>query len=734
MSASTRSLLYRSRQTLSPWQLTGTVALGLAVGAGWIGHPMLPVWANLLGLVPMVLLGAVGLRQVFGPERRDELHWGTSAPLMVLCFLTLFGLLRMSSTGAQTNLYPLLYFAIALLVAFSCKRASLILCLVALGIEGLSQAFGVAFGSGLMTQWPPTPALSHVDVVTLGTRAGCIVAFGSLAHLVHGAERYERRHQHRLEVERDRENLLLEARQFRLIHSGKVMEAVAGRQRSETLILRDALEAVHHTTYVSLRLLKTSLHCHSCVLLWFDARHDHLQIKELVTDCDAILERSFDAARGVIGGVTRRREPVLMKDLKPGYRGLPYYREPQDIAHFLGVPVLEQGRLQGVLCVDRLAGGEAFGAQDVDMLEEAAAYIVRAVQNERLFASVEKSKHELGRFFEATRRLNSVLTPQDVYREALGSVAEMTAFDLALFTTFDPKKGTHTVAHALGCGAWEAVAAGCVDVAFKENQGWVSMVVKNRHYLPYNGQVRDLKPVVLTPKESFHGLQSMLVLPLIAQDKVLGTLVVGHAQEGQYPSERREMLEVVSHQVAVSLQNANLYAQMEVMATRDVLTGLPNRRTFMGRFEEAIARHKRSGTSFGVLMTDIDHFKSVNDTYGHPVGDEVIRRVAGILTKTLRQTDLPARWGGEEFIVLLEDTDEQGCMVLAERLREALAQEVFHAEQGQSFSRTMSVGVGMWPADAQDLEELIERTDQALYHSKQHGRNKVTCYRAMTSS
>ena len=732
MSAPTRSLLYRSRQTFSPWHLTGVTALGLGVATGWIGHPSLPAWANIVGLSPMVLLGGVGLRQTFQKNQHEELPWGMIAPVMILCFLTLFGLLRMSSPHAQGNLYPILYFGIALLVAFSCKKTSIALCLAALGVEALSQWFGVAFGATLPASWPPSPSMAQVDVVGMMTRAGCIVAFGSLAHVIHGAERYERKHQHRLEVERERENLLLEARQFRLIHSGKVMEAAASRQRSETLILRDALEAVHHTTYVSLRLLKTSLRCHSCVLLWFDARHEHLHIKELVSDCDAIVEHGFDAARGVIGGITRRREPVLMKDLKPGYRGLPYYREPQDIAHFLGVPVLEQGRLQGVLCVDRLAGAQAFGAQDVDMLEEAAAYIVRAVQNERLFATVEKSKHELGRFFEATRRLNSVLTPQDVYREALGSMIEITEFDLALFTTFDPEKGTHTVVHALGCGPWEAIATSCVDTTFGENQGWVSMVVKNRHYLPYNGQVRDLKPLVLTQNQSFHGLHSMLVLPLIAQDKVLGTLVIGHTQENQYPSERREMLEVVSHQVAVSLQNANLYAQMEVMATRDVLTGLPNRRTFMKRFEQAIARHKRSGSTFGILMTDIDHFKSVNDTYGHPVGDEVIRRVSGILTKTLRQTDMPARWGGEEFIVLLEDTDEQGCVVLAERLREALSQEVFHAEGGQTFSRTMSIGVGMWPADSQDLEELIERTDQALYHSKQNGRNKVTCFGALS--
>ena len=245
--------------------------------------------------------------------------------------------------------------------------------------------------------------------------------------------------------------------------------------------------------------------------------------------------------------------------------------------------------------------------------------------------------------------------------------------------------------------------------------------------MPYNGQVRDAHPLVFSREERLDGLQSMLVLPLIAQDEVLGTLVVGHREPSRYTNDRREMLEVISHQVAVSLLNANLYARMEHMATRDALTGLPNRRTFLNRIEEAEARHRRSGGSFGVLLTDIDHFKSVNDTYGHSVGDEVLRQVSATFRECLRETDLPARWGGEEFIVLLEETDLEGCMVLADRLRQAVSELTFQSEQGP-FQCTISMGVGMWPGDHEDLEELIDLADQALYHSKEHGRDRVTAY------
>jgi diguanylate cyclase (GGDEF)-like protein len=323
-----------------------------------------------------------------------------------------------------------------------------------------------------------------------------------------------------------------------------------------------------------------------------------------------------------------------------------------------------------------------------------------------------------------------VLTPEDVWREALMSIGEITPFDLAAFTTFDPETEVHTITQVETSPDWNLGVADWVGQEFEANGGWVSMVVKNRHYLPYGGHVRDGAPVVFGKKQRISGMRSMLVLPLIAQDKVLGTLVVGHREANRYTTERREMLEVVSNQVAVSLQSANLYACMERMATRDALTGLPNRRTFMGRIEEAVARHRRSGGTFGLILSDIDHFKSVNDTYGHPVGDEVLRQVASAFRETLRETDMPARYGGEEFIILLEETDMKGCEILANRVREAVSELTFQSDKGP-FQCTISMGIAIWPSDHEDTSELIELADQALYHSKKNGRNRVTVYDTM---
>jgi diguanylate cyclase (GGDEF)-like protein len=190
------------------------------------------------------------------------------------------------------------------------------------------------------------------------------------------------------------------------------------------------------------------------------------------------------------------------------------------------------------------------------------------------------------------------------------------------------------------------------------------------------------------------------------------------------------MLEVIAQQVATSVANAQLYAQMEEMATTDALTGLFNRRVFKERLAEVIARGERGAGASSLLLTDIDHFKRINDTYGHPVGDEVLRRVSATFREVLRQTDIPARYGGEEFVVILEGTALEGAALIAERLRVAVAALRFEAPQGE-FQISMSFGVAAWPEDARDGEALIERADQALYFAKKSGRDQVRLWRRL---
>jgi two-component system cell cycle response regulator len=221
--------------------------------------------------------------------------------------------------------------------------------------------------------------------------------------------------------------------------------------------------------------------------------------------------------------------------------------------------------------------------------------------------------------------------------------------------------------------------------------------------------------------------ESLLVLPLLVKDEVIGTFTVAAKRAGAFPSDRREMLGVIANQVAISMQNARMYEVVEEQATTDGLTGLVNHRTFQERFTAMLGRADRRTFAVSLLLTDIDHFKKVNDTYGHPTGDEVLRRVAVILKASARKIDIVARYGGEEFAIVLEGTDRAGALQLAERIRQEVAQQSFASPQG-AFQVTLSIGVACYPDDARDKAEIISRADQSLYAAKHGGRNRTVCY------
>jgi len=208
-----------------------------------------------------------------------------------------------------------------------------------------------------------------------------------------------------------------------------------------------------------------------------------------------------------------------------------------------------------------------------------------------------------------------------------------------------------------------------------------------------------------------------VLVPLRAADRALGMLAV---ETPVAPSpDDLALLAGVARQVAVALENARLWT----LAITDALTGLFSVRYFQAALQDRVAATRRNGRPLSLLAVDVDHFKRVNDTYGHPAGDAVLQGLAARVRALVRRADIAARCGGEEFSVLLPDTPACGAMVLAERLRERVAAEPFPSPAG-SVTATISVGVVEWrePATA---EELVAAADAALYRAKEQGRNRV---------
>jgi diguanylate cyclase (GGDEF)-like protein len=174
------------------------------------------------------------------------------------------------------------------------------------------------------------------------------------------------------------------------------------------------------------------------------------------------------------------------------------------------------------------------------------------------------------------------------------------------------------------------------------------------------------------------------------------------------------------------LQTAN--EELKILATTDPLTKLNNRRHFFELGEQELARALRHQRQFTVLMLDIDHFKRVNDSYGHAVGDEIIKLVPETLTKMLRTSDISGRLGGEEFAIIVPETTAEGAVILANKIREAIAKLTYLTDKQVNVQFTISIGVAPWYAEVGGIDKLLDQADQALYVSKENGRNQVTLY------
>jgi two-component system, cell cycle response regulator len=229
-------------------------------------------------------------------------------------------------------------------------------------------------------------------------------------------------------------------------------------------------------------------------------------------------------------------------------------------------------------------------------------------------------------------------------------------------------------------------------------------------------------------------IRSVIALPFALDRLQAGVFFLRRTvDEPSLSQEDVEFADAVVKAAVASIQKAQLLetakkdnARLEALAHTDPLTQVLNRRALTLRLTAELERSRRYDSVLSLLLIDIDHFKRINDTHGHLVGDEVLREVARLLAAAVRSVDLVARYGGEEFVVVLPETSLEGALIFAERVREQMAETQFPGAAGRSLSLTVSIGVATFPSGGvETVEELFARSDEALYRSKAGGRNRV---------
>jgi diguanylate cyclase (GGDEF)-like protein len=261
--------------------------------------------------------------------------------------------------------------------------------------------------------------------------------------------------------------------------------------------------------------------------------------------------------------------------------------------------------------------------------------------------------------------------------------------------------------------------------AFPGSKGYVAKAVRLRTPLL-------IKDIQTDPSIRYDGhipevraIQSAIVVPMILNDQVIGAISLDSHTRAAFTEDDLRLLVSFAATTTAAIRNSQLHMEMQRLAITDPLTNLYNRRGIYELGRREIERSRRFGRPLTAIMFDLDNFKQVNDRYGHNIGDQVLRTVADRVTRNVREVDILGRLGGDEFIIILSETDLFTASSMAERLRKIIADTPAIVEGGVSISITISMGLAKATTGTPDLTSLIHDADRALYLAKQNGRNQV---------
>ena len=338
---------------------------------------------------------------------------------------------------------------------------------------------------------------------------------------------------------------------------------------------------------------------------------------------------------------------------------------------------------------------------------------------------IQAINHRLTRWVQREHALNQVaralsesLEVNDVLRAAVVHLQELSQASRAFTLLFDPERQTFQVADEHCASDIQPMGQRefLVDETMRHlDQPWVVHDVQSELNLPC--------PAFVSTLAREFWVRSLLSVPIVHQGKLLGVVGLHQCQAARYWEEDEvSLVRAIAQQMSLALANAQLYRQVQEQAVRDGLTGLHNRRYFDQALAHEFERARRFGRVLSLVMVDLDHFKHINDHYGHQAGDTAIREVAETLVQHSRRLDIVARYGGEEFAAILLETQSLGAKLVADSWRKAISQITVAGDHHLS----ASFGVATFPLHAQTASDLVAAADQALYRAKREGRNR-TC-------
>lgn len=347
---------------------------------------------------------------------------------------------------------------------------------------------------------------------------------------------------------------------------------------------------------------------------------------------------------------------------------------------------------------------------EVCALEDGEIVPLREQSSVLAYDQIKNAHREVYALYEIARTFGSSLDMEDTLSILVNKVGHIVPFDTCVVYIYDELKGYATAAHVAGRNS-EALRDRCIA----PGEGVTGFALANRRAINHIHPGLDFTGVELEQADQY---RTMAALPLFKDGQLLGAISVYSFELSEYTDDHMRLLETVTRLASDALANAMHHAEAESNALTDPLTGLPNARCMYLRFEQEVSRTSRTGRAFQVIMLDLDDFKQVNDTFGHKVGDKMLREVARLLQAQLREYDFLARYAGDEFVAIVQDMEADQVEELSQRIETTIKQFSMRVRPDHHARVGISVGASSYGVDGETLDQLLIAADQAMYSAK----------------
>ena len=418
---------------------------------------------------------------------------------------------------------------------------------------------------------------------------------------------------------------------------------------------------------------------------------------------------------GFTGWVAQHGEPILVGDATRDPRGMTI-AGTDDVDESMVVVPMRYGDLTiGVISLSKL-GLDGFTSDDQRLLTILADQAATAVGSTRLLTRTQDLAGELRRLLDMSAELSGSLDPRQVAERMAGHLARAMGVDECVISYWDrpgdrvESLGYHPIHRLEALEPFFDISGFPETLRVLERQDTV--------IIDADDPTADRAEVELMLRD---GNRSLAMLPLVAKGQSIGLVELLSNEPVAFTEERLGLARTMANEAAMALENARLYEGARDLADRDPLTGFYNHRFMHERLGEEVVRTQRGRRPLSVLMLDLDDFKLVNDTFGHLFGDRVLTWTAELIRSTLRASDIPARYGGDEFAIILPETGGDEARTAAERILEAFRERAFVSEPRGPVPIGASIGVATFPDDGRTATELLAAADRALYRVKRDG-------------